>query len=151
MGDDSGANASAPVSKNTEHRSEHADHNRPPETLVCMPRAEGCGRKENADGCPLSQGHELPLQVTSKDRFFANTGGNRERYPCCYFNASTRKHELHIATVRGEAQQPTHHPKQQQRDDPEASGYPNIPQHLAEGMPLISDNDEDRRATASHA
>ena len=57
----------------------------------------------------------------------------------------------HIATQRGGAQEPTKYPKEHPRNDPEPSGNSNIPQHLADGMPMISENDEDRRATTPHA
>lgn len=76
MGDHSRAYASSPIGQNSEHSSVQADQNRHSETLVRMRRAECCGRKKNAGGSALSQGHELPLQVTSKDRLLANTGGN---------------------------------------------------------------------------
>src|ERR1700686_772355 len=61
-----------------------------------------------------------------------------------------RKHG-HIATQSGDAQEPAKYPKEHRRNDPEPSGNSNIPQHLAEGMPMFSENDEDRRATTPHA
>jgi hypothetical protein len=88
MGDHSRANASAPIGQNPEHGSIQGDQNHHPEALVRVSRAECCGRKENAGGSALSQGHELPLQVTSKDCLRANTGGNGERYPKCQFDTS---------------------------------------------------------------
>src|SRR5271157_151186 len=62
-----------------------------------------------------------------------------------------REHELHIATQRGDAQEPAKYPKEHRRNDPEHSGNSNIPQRPADGMPMISENDEDRRATTPHA
>src|ERR1700721_2269893 len=56
-----------------------------------------------------------------------------------------------IATQRGDAQEPTKCPKEHPRNDPEPSGNSNIPQHLADGMPMFSENDEDRRATTPYA
>jgi hypothetical protein len=69
------------MGQNPEHCSVQADQNHHPEALVRMSRAECSGRKENAGGSALSQGHELPLQVTPEDRLLANTRRNRERYP----------------------------------------------------------------------
>src|SRR6266550_6701539 len=97
------ANASAPIGQNPEHCSVQAYQNHHPEALVRVSRAECCGRKENASGSALSQGHELPLQVTSKDRLLANTGGNLERYPKCHFDTSLGEHG-HIATESSGAQ-----------------------------------------------
>ena len=68
MSDQSWANASAPIGQNPEHSSVQGDQNHHPKALVRVNRAERCGRKENTGGSALSQGHELPLQVTSKDR-----------------------------------------------------------------------------------
>jgi len=151
MGDHSRANASAPIGQNPEHCSVQAYQNHHPEALVRVSRAECCGRKENASGSALSQGHELPLQVTSKDRLLANTGGNGERYPKCQFDTAMREHELRIVTQRGDAQEPSKYPKEHPRNDPEAGGNSNVPEHLAGGMPMISENDQDRRATTPHA
>jgi hypothetical protein len=53
----------------------------------------------------------------------------------------------HIATQNGGAQEPAKYPKENRRDDPEPSGNSNIPQHLADGMPLFTENHERRRAT----
>jgi hypothetical protein len=89
------------------------------------------------------------LQVTSRDCLLANTGGNGERYPKCQFDTSLGEHG-HIETQRGGAQEPAEYPKEHRRNDPEPNGNSNIPQRLADGMPLISDNDEDRRATTLH-
>src|SRR5437016_8821360 len=100
MGDHSRANASVPIGQSPEHRPVQADQNHHPEALIRVSRAECCGRKENAGGSVLSQGHELPLQVTSKDRLLANTGGNGERYPKCQFDTSMREHELRIEIGR---------------------------------------------------
>src|SRR4029077_124122 len=74
------------MGQNSEHSSVQGDQNHHPEALVRVNRAECCGRKENAGGSALSQGHELPLQVTSKDCLLANTGGNGKRYPKCQFD-----------------------------------------------------------------
>jgi hypothetical protein len=111
MDDHSGANASAPIGQNPEHASEQADQNHHTEALVRVRRAESHARKENAGGSVPSQGHELPLQVASKDRLLANTGGDGERYPYCYLNAPMWEHELHIATLRVEAQELADYPK----------------------------------------
>jgi len=62
MSDHSRANACAPIGQNPERCSVQADQNHHPEALVRVSRAECCGRKENAGGRALSQGHELPLQ-----------------------------------------------------------------------------------------
>src|SRR5437016_2845457 len=43
------------------------------------------------------------------------------------------------------------HPKEHPRNDPEAGGNSNVPEHLAGGMRMISENDQDRRATTPHA
>ena len=57
----------------------------------------------------------------------------------------------HIATQSGDAQEPAKYPKEHRRNDPEPTGNSNIPQHLADGMPRFSENDEDRRTTTAHA
>src|SRR6267154_6430553 len=57
----------------------------------------------------------------------------------------------HIATQSGDAQEPAKYPKEHRRNDPEPSSNSNIPQHLADGMPIFSENDEDRRATTPDA
>jgi hypothetical protein len=145
MSDHSRANASAPIGQNPERCSVQADRNHHPEALVRVSRAECCGRKENAGGSALSQGHELPLQVTSKDCLRANTGGNGERYPKCQFDTSLGEHG-HIASESSGAQEPAKYPKEHRRNDPEANGNSNIPQHLADGTPMFSENDEDRGA-----
>src|SRR5438132_13190560 len=62
-----------------------------------------------------------------------------------------REHELRIATQRGDAQEPSKYPKEHTRNDPEAAGNSNVPEHLTRGMPMISVNDQDRRATTPHA
>src|SRR5580693_7639153 len=133
MGDHSRANASAPIGQNPEHSSVQGDQNHHPKALVRVNRAECCGRKENAGGSALSQGHELPLQVTSKDCLRANTGGNGERYPKCQFDTSLGEHG-HIASESSGAQEPAKYPKEHRRNDPEANGNSNIPQHLADGI-----------------
>ena len=145
MSDHSRANACAPIGQNPERCSVQADQNHHPEALVRVSRAECCGRKENAGGSALSQGHELPLQVTSKDCLRANTGGNGERYPKCQFDTSPGEHG-HIATESSGGQEPAKYPKEHRRNDPEANGNSNIPQHLADGTPMFSENDEDRGA-----
>src|ERR1700688_5089056 len=150
MGEHSRANTPAPIGQNPEHSSVQGDQNYHPEALVRVSRAEGCGRKENAGGSALSQGHELPLQLTSKDCFFADTGSNGERYPKCQFDTSLGEHG-HIATESSGAQEPAKYPKEHRRNDPEANGNSNIPQHLADGTPMIPENDEDRRATTPYA
>jgi hypothetical protein len=150
MSDHSRANASAPMGQNPEHSSVQGDQNHHPEALVRVNRAECCGRKENAGGSALSQGHELPLQVTSKDCLLANTGGNGERYPKCQFDTSLGEHG-NIATQRGGAQEPTKYRKEHPRNDIEPSGNSNIPHNLADGMPMFSENCDDRRATTPHA
>src|SRR5271154_3765863 len=61
-----------------------------------------------------------------------------------------RQHELHIMTQRGDAQKPAKYPKYHRRDDPESDGDSNVPQHLADGMPTISKNNQDRRAFTQH-
>ena len=62
-----------------------------------------------------------------------------------------REHDLRIATLGGDAQEPAKYPKEDCCNDPECSANTNIPQHLASGMPLISKNDEDICAPMSHA
>jgi hypothetical protein len=57
----------------------------------------------------------------------------------------------HIATQRGDAQEPAKYPKEHRRNDPEPSSNSNIPQQPTDGMPMISENDEDRSATTPHA
>src|SRR5579864_9235215 len=150
MGDHSRANASAPIGQDSEHSSVEGDQNRHPQALICVSRAECCGSQENASGSVLSQSHELPLQVTSKDRLLANTCSNRECYPKCQFDTSVREHG-HIAAQRGDAQEPAKYPKEQPSNDPEAGGNSDVPEHLAGGMPMISENDQDGRATTQHA
>ena len=61
MGDHSGANASAPIGQNPEHRSVQADQNHHSEALVRVSPAKCCGRKNNASSSALSQCHELRL------------------------------------------------------------------------------------------
>src|SRR5260370_32414025 len=56
-----------------------------------------------------------------------------------------------IPTQSGDAQEPAKYPKEHRRDNPEPSGNSNIPQHLADGMPMFSENCDDRRATTPHA
>src|SRR5271166_2392128 len=151
MGDHSRTNTSSPIGQNPEHCSEQADQNHWPEALVRVRCAECRGRKENAGGSAFSQGHDLSLQVTSKDRFLANAGGNGERYPERYFSAPMREDELHIATLRVDAQEPAEYPKQCHRNQPEPGCNSNIPQHLAGGAPTIPENEENRCATMPHA
>jgi len=69
------------MSQNPKHGTVQADQNHHPEALVRVSGTECGGRKENAGGNVLSQGNELPLQVTPEDRLLANTRRNRERYP----------------------------------------------------------------------
>src|ERR1700693_4007297 len=57
----------------------------------------------------------------------------------------------HIATWSGDAEEPAKYPKEDRRNDPEPSSNSNIPQHLADGMPMFSENDEDRRTITPHA
>jgi len=149
MGDHSRANGSAPIGQNPEHSSVQGDQNHHPEALVRVSPAECCGRKENAGRSALSQCHKLPLQVTSKDCLLANTGGNGERYPKYQFDTSLGEHG-HIAAQRGDVQEPTEYPKQHGRNDPEPNGNSDVPQHLAERMPMISENEEDRNPTTPH-
>jgi hypothetical protein len=112
MRDYSRANASAPMGQNPKHCSVQGDQNHQPDALVCVRRAECRRRKENAGGNALRQGHELPLQVTPKDRFLANTSRNRERYPYGYFGAPMREYKFHIGTVHGDAQEPAEDKKE---------------------------------------
>jgi len=87
MGDHSRAKRfRAQIGQNPEHSSVQGDQNHHPEALVTREaRADVGGRKENAPAERfLVRGHELPLQVTSKDCLPSpNTGGNGERYPKC--------------------------------------------------------------------
>jgi hypothetical protein len=69
------------MGQNPKHGTVQADQNHHPEALVRVSGTECGGRKENAGGNVLSQGNELPLQVTRKNRLLANTRRNRERYP----------------------------------------------------------------------
>jgi hypothetical protein len=69
------------MGQNPKHGAVQADQNHHPEALVRVSGTECGGRKENAGGNVLSQGNELPLQVTPEDRLLANTRRNRERYP----------------------------------------------------------------------
>ena len=57
----------------------------------------------------------------------------------------------HIATQSGDAEEPAKYPKEHRRNDPEPSGNSYIPQYLADGMPMFSENDEDRRAITPNA
>jgi hypothetical protein len=135
------------MSQNPKHCSVQGDQNRHPEALIRVSRAECRSRKENAGGNALSQGHELPLQVTPKDCLFANTCRNRERYPYCYFDAPMREDKFHTGSVPGDAQEPAQDNKEDCRSDPERCSDSNIAEHLADGLPTISQNEEDRRAT----
>ena len=83
MGDDSRANTSSPMSQYPKHCSEHADQNRPPEALIGVNGTERSGGKDNARGNVLSQGDELPLQVTTENRLLANARRDRETDPQC--------------------------------------------------------------------
>src|ERR1700722_11526513 len=150
MGDPSRANASGPIGQNPQQSPVQGDQNHHPKALVRVNRAERCGRKENTGGGALFQGHELPLQVTSKDCLLANTGGNGERYPKCQFDTSLGEHG-NIATQRGGAEEPTKYRKEHPRNDKEPSGNSNTPQPLADGMPMFSENDEDSRPTPPSA
>ncbi len=62
-----------------------------------------------------------------------------------------REHEPRIVTQRGDAQEPSKYPKEHPRNDPEASGNSNVPEYLAGGIPVISKNDQDRRAMTPDA
>jgi len=139
------------MGQNPKHCSVQADQNHHPEALVRVSRAECRGRKENAGGNALRQGHELPLQVTPKDRLLANPRRNRERYPYSYFGTAMGEYEFHIGTVLGDAQEPAQDKKEDCRNDPERRSDSNIPDHLADGLPTISQNEADRRATTPHA
>ncbi len=81
MGDDSRANTWAPMGQYPKHCSGHADQNHSLEALIGVNSTERGGGKENARGNILSQGDELPLQVTTEDRLLANTRRDRETYP----------------------------------------------------------------------
>ena len=151
MGDHPRANAAAPMGQNPKHCSVQADQNHHPEALVRVGRAECHGRKENASGNALRQSHELPLQITPKDCLLANARGNRERYPDCYFGTAMREHEFHIGTVLRDAQEPAQDKKEAGRNDPERRSDSDVPEHLADGLPTISQNEADPRATTPHA
>src|ERR1700722_11005161 len=150
MGDHSRANASAPIGQNPEQSSVQGDQNHHPKALVRVNRAECCGRKENAGGSALSQGHELPLQVTSKDCLLANTGGNGERYPKCQFDTSLGEHG-HIATESSGAQEPAKYPKEHRRNNQEANRNPTTPQPRGDGMQLFAKKEEDGAAARPSA
>src|ERR1700688_1943237 len=62
-----------------------------------------------------------------------------------------REHELHVVTLRGDAQEASKYPKQHRRYDPEANGNSDVPGHLTDGVPMISENDQDRHAATPHA
>ena len=62
-----------------------------------------------------------------------------------------REYEFHIATQRGDAQEPAQDKKEDYRNCPERRSDANIPEHLADGMPTISQNDEHRLTTKPHA
>ena len=139
------------MGQNPKHCAVQADQNRHPEALVGVSRAECHGSKENAGGCAPSQGYALPLQITPKDRLLADTRRNRERYPDGYFDTPMREDEIHTGTVLGNAQEPAQDKKEARRNDPERRSHSNIPKPLAGGLPTMSENKVDRRATAPHA
>src|SRR5580700_9294773 len=57
----------------------------------------------------------------------------------------------HIGGGRSDPQESAKYPKERRRNHPEPSANPNIAQHLAARLPMISDNEKDRRATTPHA
>src|ERR1700731_1074393 len=58
-----------------------------------------------------------------------------------------REYEIHLTTQGGNAQEPAQDEKDACRNYPKRRGDSNIPEHLADGMPSISQNHADRRAT----
>src|ERR1700751_2164355 len=62
-----------------------------------------------------------------------------------------REYEFHIATQSGDAQELARDKKEDYRNCPERRSDANIPEHLPDGTPTISQNDEHRLTTTPHA
>src|SRR5713226_7331332 len=61
-----------------------------------------------------------------------------------------REYEIHLAAQGGDTQEPAQGKKNACGNYPERRSDSNIPEHFADGMPLISQNNADRRATLPH-
>jgi hypothetical protein len=61
-----------------------------------------------------------------------------------------REYEIHLTTQGSNAQEPAQDKKDACRHNPEPRSDCNISEQLAHGMPLISQDNADRRATMPH-